>query len=158
MGADAFFVGKHATGWPADPGAGGDLASSRFLSGNQSALPRALDRLDPADHAGRAGAGIRFFVVGSRLLLRRHRGRNRHRMGDRSRHAGKIGECFERLGFADAVLIKHIFGNGDLESSQWRSGVPEGTARVSVAARDLSFLTEILGPSVGDVEKAQNVG
>ena len=54
------------------------------------------------------------------------------------------------------MLIKTIFGNGDLESSQWRSGVPEWTARVSVAARDLSFLTEIFGPGVVDAEKGQN--
>jgi hypothetical protein len=39
-------------------------------------------------------------------------------MGDRARQSAKIGECFERLGFEDAVLIKTIFGNGDLESSQ----------------------------------------
>ena len=34
----------------------------------------------------------------------------------------------------------------------------EGTARVSVAARDLSFLNEILGAGIADAEKAQNVG
>jgi hypothetical protein len=34
--------------------------------------------------------------------------------------------------------------------------VPEGTARVSVEARDLSFLTEISGAGVADAEKAQN--
>jgi hypothetical protein len=56
------------------------------------------------------------------------------------------------------VLIKTIFENGDLESSQKRSGVPEGTARVSVVARDLVFLTEIFGVGVADAEKAQNVG
>ncbi len=56
------------------------------------------------------------------------------------------------------MLIKPIFGNGDLESSQQRSGVAEGTARVSVAACDLSFLTEIFGAGVADAEKAQNVG
>jgi hypothetical protein len=38
----------------------------------------------------------------------------------------KIGEGFWPLGFATAVLIKRIFGNGDLESSQQRSGVPGG--------------------------------
>lgn len=56
------------------------------------------------------------------------------------------------------MLIKTIFENGDLESSQKRSGVPEGTARVSVAARDLSFLTEIFGEGVADAKKPQNVG
>ena len=70
----------------------------------------------------------------------------------------RIGEGFWPLGFATAVLIKPIFGNGDLESSQSGSGVPEGTARVSVAARDLYFLTEIFGSGVADAEKAQNVG
>jgi hypothetical protein len=42
----------------------------------------------------------------------------------------KIGEGFGPLGFASVVLIKRIFENGDLESSQERSGWPEGTARV----------------------------
>lgn len=79
-------------------------------------------------------------------------------MGDQALGWAKIGEGFWPLGFATAVLIKPIFGNGDLESSQKRSGVPEGTARVSVAARDLSFLTEIFWPGVADAEKAQNVG
>ncbi len=79
-------------------------------------------------------------------------------MWDQKHRQAKIGEGFWPLGFADAVLIKPIFGNGDLESSQWRSGVPEGTARVSVAARDLSFLTEIFGAGVADAEMAQNVG
>ncbi len=36
--------------------------------------------------------------------------------------------------------------------------MPEGTARVSVVARDLFFLTEIFGVGVADAEKAQNVG
>jgi hypothetical protein len=70
----------------------------------------------------------------------------------------KIGEGFWPLGFDTAVLIKPIFGKGDLESSQQRSGVPEGTARVSVAARDLSFLTEIFWSGVADAEKAQKAG
>jgi len=39
-------------------------------------------------------------------------------MGDQTFRLAKIGEGFWRLGFADAVLIKTIFGNGDLESSQ----------------------------------------
>jgi hypothetical protein len=79
-------------------------------------------------------------------------------MGDQTFRRAKIGEGFWPLGFADAVLIKTIFGNGDLESSQKRSRVPEGTARVSVVARYLSFLTEIFGAGVADAEKAQNVG
>ncbi len=62
------------------------------------------------------------------------------------------------LGFATAVLIKTIFGNGDLESSQSGSGVPERTARVSVESRDLAFLTEIFWSGVVEAEKAQNVG
>jgi len=36
--------------------------------------------------------------------------------------------------------------------------VAEGTARVSVAARDLFFLTEIFGAGVADAKKAENVG
>jgi hypothetical protein len=54
-----------------------------------------------------------------------------------------FGEGFWPLGVVTAVLIKTIFGNGDLESSQKRSGVPEGTARVPVVCRYLSFLTKI---------------
>ena len=34
--------------------------------------------------------------------------------------------------------------------------MPEGTARVSVVARDLSFLTEILEAGFADAEKDQN--
>lgn len=79
-------------------------------------------------------------------------------MGDQAFRWAKIGEGFWPLGFATAVLIKPIFGNGDLESSQLRSGVAEGTARVSVVARDLYFLTEIFWLGVADAEKAQNVG
>ena len=79
-------------------------------------------------------------------------------MGDQTFRWAKIGEGFWSLGFATAVLIKPIFGTGDLESSQQRSGVREGTARVSVVARDLSFLTEIFGKGVAEAEKAQNVG
>ena len=79
-------------------------------------------------------------------------------MGDQTFRLAKIGEGFWPLGFATAVLIKPIFENGDLESSQSRSGVPEGTARVSVVARYLPFLTEILGSERSVVEKAQNVG
>jgi hypothetical protein len=52
------------------------------------------------------------------------------------------------------VLIKLIFGNGYLESSQKRSEVPEGTGRVSDVARYLSFLTEIFGAGVANAEKA----
>ena len=55
--------------------------------------------------------------------------------GDQTLRQAKIGEGFWPLGFADAVLIKRMSGNGDLESSQLRTGVPEGTARVSVATR-----------------------
>ena len=36
--------------------------------------------------------------------------------------------------------------------------MPEGTARVSVESRDLTFLTEIFGAGVAEAEKAQNVG
>jgi hypothetical protein len=39
-------------------------------------------------------------------------------MGDQALGFAKIGEGFWPLGFATAVLIKPIFGNGDLESSQ----------------------------------------
>ncbi len=39
-------------------------------------------------------------------------------MGDQTLGWAKIGEGFWALGFADTVLIKTIFGNGDLESSQ----------------------------------------
>jgi hypothetical protein len=56
------------------------------------------------------------------------------------------------------VLIKTIFGNGDLESSQLRIGRPAETGMVSVATRYLAFLTEIFGAGVADAEKAQNVG
>ena len=56
------------------------------------------------------------------------------------------------------MLIKPIFRNGDLGSSPWRSGVPEGTARVSVVDRYIAFLTEIFRSGVADAEKAQNVG
>jgi hypothetical protein len=57
---------------------------------------------------------------------------------------------------ADTLLIKTGSGNGDLESSQKRSGVPEGTARVSVESGYLSFLTERFGAGVAEAEKAQN--
>ena len=79
-------------------------------------------------------------------------------MGDRAVRRTKFGKGFQALGFATAVLIKRMSGNGDLESSQQRTGVPEGTARVSIVARNLSFLTEIIGASVPNTEKAQNVG
>ena len=57
---------------------------------------------------------------------------------------------------ADTVLIKTGSGNGDLESSQRRIGRPGATGAVSVVARYLCFLTEILGLGVADAEKAQN--
>ena len=38
------------------------------------------------------------------------------------------------------------------------SGVPEGTARVSVVSRGHSFLTEIFRAGVASAKKAQNVG
>lgn len=79
-------------------------------------------------------------------------------MGDQTFRWANIGEGFWPLGFATAVLIKPIFGNGDFESSQRRSGVPEGTARVSVVARDLAFLTEIFGAERSNEENDQNVG
>ncbi len=59
---------------------------------------------------------------------------------------------------ADTVLIKTGSGNGDLESSQRRIGWPGATRAVSVVARYLCFLTEILGLGVAEAEKAQNVG
>jgi hypothetical protein len=57
---------------------------------------------------------------------------------------------------ADTVLIKTGSGNGDLESSQRRIGWPGATGKVSVVARYLCFLNEILGVGVADTEKAQN--
>ena len=59
MGVDAVSVGQHAFGWSTDPNAGSDLASSRFPGGDQPALSRPVDRLDPAVYAGRASAGGR---------------------------------------------------------------------------------------------------
>jgi hypothetical protein len=59
---------------------------------------------------------------------------------------------------ADTVLIKTGSGNGDRESSQPGIGRPGETGMVSVVARYLSFLTEILGSGLRDAEKAQNVG
>lgn len=118
MGADAVFVDKHATGWSADPGAGGNLAGSCLLSGDQPTLPRPVDRLDPADNAGRAGPWLRISLDRPRLLFGRHRDWIRHRVGDQTLRQAKIGEGFWPLGFATAVLIKPILGNGDLESSQ----------------------------------------
>lgn len=79
-------------------------------------------------------------------------------MVDQTPRWAKIGEGFWPLGFATAVLIKTIFGNGDLESSQLRIGRPAETDMVSVATRYLAFLTEIFGAGVADAEKAQNVG
>lgn len=78
-------------------------------------------------------------------------------MGNQTFRA-KIGEGSWPLGFATAVLIKRIFGNGDLESSQWRIGWPGVTGMVSVVAPYLSFLTEIFGAGVAEAEKAHNVG
>ena len=118
MGVDAVSVGQHAFGWSTDSDAGGDLASSRFPGRDQPALSRPVDRLDPADHAGRVGAGVRIFVDRSRLLLGGNCDRIAHRVGDRTLGRAKIGEGFWGLGFDTAVLIKPIFGNGDLESSQ----------------------------------------
>ena len=79
-------------------------------------------------------------------------------MGDQTLRWARIGEGFWALGFATAVLIKPIFGNGDLESSQRSIGWPGETGMVSVVARYLCFLTEIFGAGVTDAEKAQNVG
>lgn len=118
MGADAVSVGQHASSWPAGAGEGGDLASYCFSSRDQPALSRPVDRFDPAYHAGRFGIGGRISLDGSSLLLGRHRDRNAHRMVDQTFWLAKIGEGFWPLGFATAVLIKPIFGNGDLESSQ----------------------------------------
>ena len=73
----------------------------------------------------------------------------------RAERVFKVREC---LGFADSVLIKTIFGNGDLESSQWGIGRPGANGMVSVVARDIPFLTEIFGAGVAEAEKAQNVG
>ena len=98
-------------------GQGGDLASSRFSSRAQPALSRPVDRLDPPDHAGWASSGFRISLDRSRLLLGRHSDRIAHRVGNQTFRA-KIGEGFWPLGFATAVLIKPIFGNEDLESSQ----------------------------------------
>ena len=79
-------------------------------------------------------------------------------MVDQTFRWAKIGEGFWVLGFATAVLIKTIFGNGDPESSQSGSGVPEGTARASVMDRDLSFLNEIFPASGYWAKMPQNVG
>ncbi len=118
MGVDAVSVGQHATAWSVGAGEGGDLASSRFSSRGQPALSRPVDRLDPPDNAGWASSGFRISLDRSRLLLGRHSDRIAHRMGDQTFRWAKIGEGFWPLGFADAVLINTIFGNGDLESSQ----------------------------------------
>ena len=59
MGANAVLLDKHASGWTDGAGEGGDLASSRFPGRDQPTLSRPVDRLDPADYTGRAGAGIR---------------------------------------------------------------------------------------------------
>jgi hypothetical protein len=59
---------------------------------------------------------------------------------------------------ADTVLIKTGSGNGDPESSQPGIGRPGETGMVSVVARHLAFLTEILGSGLRYAEKAQNVG
>jgi hypothetical protein len=79
-------------------------------------------------------------------------------LGDSTVRWAKIGKVSWPLGFADAVLIKTIFGNGDLESSQWGIGRPGANGMVSVVARDIPFLTEIFGAGVAEAEKAQNVG
>ncbi len=118
MGADAVSVGQHATGWSAGTGEGGDLASSCFLGRNQPALSRPVDRLDPAYHAGWFGLGFGFlwtdlvcYSVGIAAGSLTEWGIERFR-------GLKLEKVFWPLGFATAVLIKPIFGNGDLESSQ----------------------------------------
>jgi hypothetical protein len=68
-----------------------------------------------------------------------------NRVGDSTFRCAKIGERSWPIGFATAVLIKPIFENRNLESSQKRPGVAEGTSRFSVVAHYLSFLTEIFG-------------
>jgi len=84
VGADGVLVGKHAAGGAADPGTGCDLASPRFSCRDQPAPQCSMDRRDPSDHAGRAGAGVWLSVDGSRLLLsgrddRCHRGKGDRR-------------------------------------------------------------------------------
>jgi hypothetical protein len=56
------------------------------------------------------------------------------------------------------VLIKTGRGDGDLESSQRRTGVPGETGRVSVVGRKISFLTEIFASRGRKAKRPQNVG
>jgi len=70
-------------------------SSAEYLSSRyRPALPRTEDRLG------------------------RHRDRSLQRVADQTIRWAKIGEGFWPFGFADAVLIKRILGNGDSESSQ----------------------------------------
>lgn len=82
MGADVVFAGKYAIRSTASAGEGGDLASTRFSRRDQPTLRRSVDRLDPADHVGWAGARIRISLDGSRMLLGRHCIRITDRVGD----------------------------------------------------------------------------
>ena len=54
------------------------------------------------------------------------------------------------------MLIKWVGGNGDLESSQSRSGVPGATGTVSEVGRKISFLTEII--AVEEIGGAETLG
>lgn len=75
MGADAILVGQHVTGWSIDSNACGNLLSSRFAGRGQPALSRPVDRLDPADHTGWAGAGVWISLDRSSVLFSRYRSR-----------------------------------------------------------------------------------
>ena len=63
MGVDAVSAGQCGAGWSADPGASDALAWSLFLGGDPPALPRAMDRLDPPEHAWWAGPEGQFYLV-----------------------------------------------------------------------------------------------
>ncbi len=81
MGPDAVFVGQHATCGSDGAGKGSDLANARFSCRDQPALSCSVDRLDPTDHAGRVGAGVRISLERSCLLHGRHNDRSLRRVG-----------------------------------------------------------------------------
>lgn len=85
------------------------------------------------------------------MLVGQHCDEAAHSVRDETCARTQIGEVF-RYDCVTAIRIKPIFENGDLERSVQKSGVLEGTFRVSVAAHALSFQTEVFGAGVADGE------
>ena len=104
-GVDTVFDGQRVTGWSDDLHARDNLASPRILGRVQPALSRSVDRRDPTDHIGWAGAGVWISLDRSRLLRVRHRNRIAPRVGDPQWVANKTDKRLMVFGLTPIELL-----------------------------------------------------